>query len=629
MQDGSAACPFCQSSVDGKMLRAESKAERMGQQLMAVVTVKPKKKTKNYRSVTPSDEAAYHKAVEALEKARSTFGPKLVPDEALPHDRPAPNSRGLSAVVRYGWDHFGDLFNDRQLLALVTIARSATGAASQIRRHHGDDYSIAVATYLGVAASRLSDFISALCTWNYTGGRGVGHTFTRQALPMVWDYPESAPFNPLGANWQACVKAGREVILKIGSSGPCNVSRGTATRMAFEGGALDAVITDPPYYDSVPYGDLSDFFYVWLKRALAETHPAFFRTPLVPKAQELIAYYGEGKRTINKPPQWYEAHMAEAFGEMFRVIRPSGVALVMFAHKTTAAWESLVSSLMKAGLVVTSSWPLRTERKARMVARKAAALASSVSLVCRKRNQDAGSGLWDDVRTELQRVAKERLDFFWSEGIRGADFFISAIGPALSVFGKYEKVTKLSGEEVTVGQFLDEVRGLVTNYALAKILKTTHTASIDTESRFYVVWKWSYGEAKVPADESFKLAQALGMDTEIMWDRTGVLEKSGENVQAVPVAKRMKIKDLGESNADGTPASLIDVLHRMCVFRDKGDTDGMADFLARSGQGKNPTLWLVAQAVSEILPDGDKEKQLMQGLLNQREKLEPASGGLF
>jgi adenine-specific DNA methylase len=301
----------------------------------------------------------------------------------------------------------------------------------------------------------------------------------------------------------------------------------------------------------------------------------------------------------------------------------------MFAHKTTAAWETLIAGLLKSGLVVAASWPLHTERPGRLLSIGTASLASSVTLVCRKRAHDAMTGFWDDVRKELQQVAKERLDFFWSQGIRGADFFISAIGPALSVFGKYEKVTKLSGEEVTVGQFLDEVRGLVTNYALAKILKTTHTANIDPESRFYVVWKWSYGEAKVPADESFKLAQALGMDTEIMWDRTGILEKSGENVQAVPVAKRMKIKDLGEPNADSTPASLIDVLHRMCVFRDKGDTPGMAEFLARSGQGKNPALWLVAQAVSEILPDGDKEKQLMQGLLNQREKLEPEAGAMF
>jgi adenine-specific DNA methylase len=275
-------------------------------------------------------------------------------------------------------------------------------------------------------------------------------------------------------------------------------------------------------------------------------------------------------------------------------------------------------------MIVTASWPIHTEMKSRLRGQESAALASSVTLVCRKREGTAGTGLWDDVRKELKPVAKERLDFFWSQGIRGADFFISAIGPALSVFGKYEKVTKLSGDEVSVGQFLDEVRSLVTAYALNKIMKTTHTATIDAESQFYVIWKWSYGEAKVPADESFKLAQALGMDTELIWDRTGVLEKAGENVLAVPVAKRMKIKDLGEPNADNTPASIIDVLHRLCVFRDKNDIEGMTEFLARSGQGRNPSLWLVAQAVSEILPDGDKEKQLMQGLLNQRDQLEEA-----
>src|SRR5262249_15367329 len=155
--------------------------------------------------------------------------------------------------------------------------------------------------------------------------------------------------------------------------------------------------------------------------------------------------------------------------------------------KTTAAWETLVGSLQRSALVVNASWPLHTERMSRMIALGTASLASTIVLVCRKRPHDAGDGFWDDVRQELKQVAGERLDFFWSQGIRGADFFISAIGPALSVFGKYERVTKLSGEEVTVGQFLDEVRGLVTNYALAKILKTTHTANIDSESRFYVV----------------------------------------------------------------------------------------------------------------------------------------------
>jgi len=137
-----------------------------------------------------------------------------------------------------------------------------------------------------------------------------------------------------------------------------------------------------------------------------------------------------------------------------------------------------------------------------------------------------------------------------------------------------------------------------------------------------VVWKWSYGDAKVPADEAFKLAQALGLDTEVMWDRTGVLEKSGQNVLAMPIAKRMKIKNLGEPLADNSPASTIDVLHRMCSCRDKGDTATLGEFFARSGHARSESLWLVAQAISEILPDGNKEKQLMQGLLNQRDSIQ-------
>lgn len=184
---------------------------------------------------------------------------------------------------------------------------------------------------------------------------------------------------------------------------------------------------------------------------------------------------------------------------------PNGILGLVLAHKSTAAWETFVQTLLQAGLEVTSSWPLHTEMTGGMVKVGKAVLASSIFMVCRRRSLEAKDGLWDDVRQELKKVANERLDFFRTQGIRGADFFISAIGPALSVCGKYERVTKLSGEEVTVGQFLDEVRGGVTNYALAKILHTLHTAAIDPERRFYVVWPWSYGEANVPADESFTL----------------------------------------------------------------------------------------------------------------------------
>jgi putative DNA methylase len=409
------------------------------------------------------------------------------------------------------------------------------------------------------------------------------------------------------------------------------VSQGSATKLSFCDDSLDAVVTDPPYYDAVPYSDLSDFFYVWLKRSVGAIHPEVFRTPLTPKRQELVSHLGKNYPGQRKTAQDYEAGMTAAFAEMQRVTGSNGVVSVMFAHRTPSAWETIIAGLLNAGLNVSASWPIHTEMKSRQRGQDSAALASSVTLACRKRAGDSGTGLWDYVRQELKSVAQERLDFFWKQGIRGADFFISAIGPAQSVFGKYDRVTKLSGDEVTVGQFLDEVRSIVSGFALTKILKTTHTGSIDPESRFYVVWKWSYGDAKVPADESFKLSQALGLDSATLWDRTGVLEKAGENVLAAPIAKRLKIKSLGEPSTTASPASLIDVLHRMCSFREKGDTQGLAQFLARSGHANNHSLWLIAQAVSEILLDGDKEKQLMQGLLNQKDGLIEATrqGELF
>ena len=618
IQRGNAICPFCQQTAPVQYMRKECRAGRMGQQLLSVISTKQGSVGKRYRPATPADEAIFFAAQEKLQQLREELGQEVVPNEPLP-----PVGTLGFRVNNYGLVEWGNLFNPRQLLALVSLVKAVREATAQLGKSVDDEYAVAVGSFLALAVSRFADFNSSLCVFNYTGGRGVKNTFGRQALPMVWDYAESAPFNQQGANWDACIEAPVAMISGLQMDHVGNVLRGSADRLPLNDSSVAAVVTDPPYYDAVPYADLSDFFYVWLKRTAGIVHPDLVRTPLTPKRQEMVSHLrADGGRQTS---DGYEEGMRAAFREMYRILILDGVCFVMFAHKTTSAWETLISGLLREGLSITASWPFRTERPGRLRAQDSAALASSVTLVGRKRTLNAGSGLWDDVRQELKSVAQERLDFFWDQGIRGADFFISAIGPALSVFGKYEQVTKLSGEEVTVGQFLDEVRSLVTSYALAKILKATHAGAIDPESRFYVVWKWSYGGSKVPADESFKLSQALGFDTASLWDRTGVLEKSGENVQASAISERIKVKNLGEPSADGTPASLIDVLHRMCAFREKGDTQGMGEFLARSGHANNNSLWLVAQAISEVLPDGDKEKQLMQGLLNQKDGLEEAA----
>ncbi len=618
IQRGNAICPFCQQTAPVRYMRQECRAGRMGQQLLSVVSTRRGSVGKRYRAATPADGAVFSAAQEQLQHLCDETGRDAVPHEPLP-----PVGTLGFRVNNYGLIEWGNLFNPRQLLTIASLVKTVREAIVLLQSAGADDYAIAVGSYLSLAVSRFADFNSSLCVFNHTGGRGVKNTFGRQALPMVWDYAESAPFNQQGANWDACIDAAVGTISRLEMSQVGNVLRGSADRLPLSDSSVAAVVTDPPYYDAVPYADLSDFFYVWLKRAAGSLHAELFRTPLTPKRQEMVSHLrADGGRMTS---DGYEEGMRAAFREMHRVLIAGGVCFVMFAHKTTSAWETLITGLLREQLSITASWPFRTERPGRLRAQSSAALASSVTLVCRKRTAKAGTGIWDDVRQELKAVAQERLNFFWKQGIRGADFFISAIGPALSVFGKFEQVTKLSGEEVTVGQFLDEVRSLVSNYALTRILKTSHTGVIDPESRFYVVWKWSYADAKVPADESFKLSQALGLNTDRLWDKTGVLEKSGENVQATPVSKRIKIKNLGEPAPDGAPASLIDVLHRLCAFREKNDPDGMAQFLGRSGQANNQSLWLVAQAVSEILPDGDKEKQLMQGLLNQREGLEEAT----
>jgi adenine-specific DNA methylase len=624
IQLGSMRCPVCEQGLyDKNDIKEAAKKHGLGTQPLCVVVENPRS-GRDYEEFTQTDLAAYKEAesLAATLAKRRNGSVSLIPDELIGRD-----FEWVLKPPMFGLNHWRDIFNSRQQVTLATLSRLVDEAGRELCKYQEQDYASAVQAYLGLAVDRHADYNSMCQSWENTTEK-VGHTFGRQAIAMSWDYCEANPFSGKTGDFTTQLEWIEKVILANSFPGMQAgiVQRGSATRLPNESASVSAVVTDPPYYDAVPYADLSDFFYVWLKRSIQHGLPELFRTPLTPKSDELVQQSAKvtSAERRKKTKEFFENGIAQAMTEAVRVLDADGIASVMFAHKTTSAWEQLISGLLRAGFAVTASWPYHTELKNRLRGQGSAALASSVTLVCRKRVQGIGDGLWDDVRQELRPVAKERLDFFWSQGIRGADFFISAIGPALSVFGQYERVKRLSGEEVTVGEFLDEVRGLVTAYALNKIMKTTHTATIDAESQFYVIWKWSYGEAKVPADEAFKLAHALGMDTETMWDRTGVLEKAGENVLAVPVAKRMKVKNLGEPNSDTSPASMIDVLHRLCVFREKNDTEGMTEFLGRSGQGRNSNLWLVAQAVSEILPDGDKEKQLMQGLLNQRDQLEKA-----
>lgn len=251
----------------------------------------------------------------------------------------------------------------------------------------------------------------------------------------------------------------------------------------------------------------------------------------------------------------------------------------------------------------------------RLVAQGNAALASSIFIVCRKR-QAQDDGFFDDVRREMTSRIKERLDFFWSEGIRGADFFISAIGPAVEVFGRFKAVRKLSGDVVSVADLLDLVQEAVADYTLSRVLNGRYKmGTVDAPTRFYVMYRWSYGNEKLLFDDARRLAQALGAEVNDLVHRDSILKQSGDSVTMPSATERKKDEHLGEAGRDGNAPSVIDVLHRAVLVWQNADRRALAEYLAQHALGREEEVNAVAQALINVLPQGDRERQLLENYL--------------
>jgi len=396
------------------------------------------------------------------------------------------------------------------------------------------------------------------------------------------------------------------------------VTHASATRLPYPDAFFDAVLTDPPYYDNVAYSYLSDFFYVWLKRTVGHLYPDLFSTPLTPKSGEIVAYsQGEGGFEAGK--RFFEEQLAAAFRESARVLKPGGVAVVVYAHKSTAGWETVINALLDCGLVVSAAWPLNTEMQSRLNANESAALASSIYIVARKAARQ-GLGFYHEVRAELRRHLDERLQRLWEEGVGGADFFIAAIGSAIEVFGKYEQVIDLEGNLIRGEALLDEVRALATDFAVRQILHNGFAAEISDRARFYVLWRWNYAEARVPFDEARKLAQACGLDIVEEWSRRGSPLKKEQAFVRLLGPHQRELEHLAAGR------ELIDVLHHALRLWEKGERAALIERLSESGYGRNEAFYRVAQAISECLPFESKEKKLLDGLLTGRTRLQEEVG---
>ncbi len=616
---GDTLCLVCRQIVKAEDVKEAGRAGKLGQTLTAIVLEADRGSGKRYRPASANDLEAYRAAHTLLSVLPDFEGLPAVPDEPVAED-----PRNIWCY-RYGLDTFGKLFNARQLLALTTFARLVREAHEAMGRAGLDaDYAQVVATYLGFVVDRFADFNSTLTMLKAVGARGITHTFSRQALPMVWDYAESNPFAPRGAGWSNYtdyVSAALESIpADVIPGGACahDARESHPTR-------FDAIVADPPYYDAINYADLSDFFYVWLKRSIGYLYPDLLALPLTPKRDQIVmnvysqdsAGNGDDRRAASR--RYYVEGMARAFEAARTSLAPGGLAGIVFAHTDPDAWATLTEGLLDAGLTPDASWPIDTELENKVASLGQARLATSVWMACRPRAAEAGDAFLGDVLAAMAPVVRERLLYFWTQGIRGADFFISAIGPALSVFGRHARVLKPDGSAVTVREFLDIVRREATQVALEQVLQGADLGLIDPVTRQYVTWVWSYGRAALDTGEALALCLATGADYRDMVRPHSVAaevkEKSKKLVKLRPIKERGREDPALGQDSPARPAPLVDQLHCAAHLWGLNKLDALAQYRATLAETRWLALRTLAQAVVECLPQDDEDRRLLHGLL--------------
>jgi putative DNA methylase len=574
---GSATCPCCGYTTPVARVREQFKTRRGGAndaRLMCVVTTRSAEQGRFYRVPRNLDFAAVALAEKELSRREAQHNGKLslIPDEPTPLGGGSGAGRAFSQR-NYGMKDFVDLFTRRQGFALASYCSLLHRAGDSVREQFGTAFGDGVQTILACAVDREAEHQTSLCRWN-SSGQKMQATFGRQALPIVFDFCEANPIGNSVGSWEnllECVMIPFETALFIDHPG--TAAQAPAQAHPLPDDSASAFISDPPYYDAVPYSDLSDFFYVWLKRNV----PGMQTLPLLtPKDDECIVDEVKGKEAA-----YFEATMKQAMAEGWRVLAPSGVGVIVFAHKSTAGWEAQLQAMIDAGWIMTASWPIDTEMGTRLRAMDSAALASSVHLVCRPRENPDGSvrlpggghgtdeiGDWRDVLQALPVRIHEWMPRLADEGVVGADAIFACLGPALEIFSRYSRVEKSSGEVVPLREYLEQVWAAVSKEALSMIFKDADTAGLEPDARLTAMWLWTLGggvstaagsesevaneadgeeeEGEKPGktsgfvlefDAARKIAQGLGVHLE---KASSVVEVKGETARLLSVAERTK-----------------------------------------------------------------------------------------
>ena len=625
-----ATCPSCGAVFTMADLRREGRAGRLGATMTAVVV--DGQRGKEYRSPTPEEIKAADVGDEDLQQVWADI-PFGLPNEVTPME----GSLGIR-TTRYGFTTWRSLFTNRQLLALGLFVREIRKCRDELA-DYPDEWQEAIVAYLTCTLSKFTDYSSSLCLWHNSGEK-LAHTFSRFALPMVWDFCEVNPLSARTGGFAAMTEWLARYVTRaetaVSAAPPPTILRRSAIDL--QGSAqYDVICTDPPYYDAIPYSDLMDFFHVWLRRVLHGLSPEIddvFSEPLGPKWDpetnngELIddaSRFGGDPKASRKN---YEDGMSRAFGRFYEALREDGRLVLVFANKSPKAWETLVSALIRAGFVVTASWPIQTEGQTRLRSHSSAALSSSIWIVCRKRPARTKPG-WDHkVLAEMEAKITQRLRDFWDAGIRGPDFVWAATGPALEAFSQHPvvKLADAPGERLTVAEFLRHVRRMVVGFVVNRLLKREGGATddLDDVTTYYLLHRNDFRLEKAPAGACILYALSCNLADSELAGRLDLLVRggtggdgggSGADVRLKPWNLR-KGRKLGEPSADGRPPPLIDCVHKVMQLWQTGERSRVDGYLGRRGLWHHELFARVVQAVIELAKEGTEERAVLESIQN-------------